>query len=153
VSYDEKWPADGHARRIDVLTHTLRDLAAQVRFPDPQIWDRDEGDLDPLSPEGLAAQTGRLLKLIERARDHNDASLLHSLRRELLLTRWALVKSRSAHSRGAAEKRAVPRAQDRTHSDHRARFQHLGRRAEVSPTSGAHAATPTPPSPEPGPRG
>ena len=94
MNYDEDWPADGHAHRIGVLAHTLRELAVQAVFPDPQPWEPHEADQDPLSPESLGAQTSRLLTLIERARDQKDVSLLHSLRRELLLTRWALVKSR-----------------------------------------------------------
>jgi hypothetical protein len=108
VSHGEDWPADGpgHAHRIDVLAQTLREMAVQVVLPDPQPWDAEEGDLDPLSPESLSAQTSRLVKLIERARDHNDPSLLHSLRRELVLTRWAFVKSRQTHSEAAAENRA-----------------------------------------------
>ncbi len=110
MRYDEVGPANGHAHRIDVLAHTLRELALQGALPDPQPWEPDGADQDPLSPESLGAQTSRLLKLIERARDQKDVSLLHSLRRELLLTRWALVRSRPAGSRGAAEKRAVPRA-------------------------------------------
>ena len=108
MSHDEDWPADspGHAHRMDVLAHTLREMAVQVVLPDPHPWGPDEVDQDPLSPESLGAQTSRLLKLIERAKDQEDISLLHSLRRELLLTRWALVKSHPAYSRGAAEKRA-----------------------------------------------
>jgi hypothetical protein len=107
VSHDEDWPADspGHAHRMDVLAHTLREMAVQVVLPDLPPWGPDEVDQDPLSPESLGAQTSRLLKLIERAKDRKDDSLLHSLRRELLLTRWALVKSHPAPSRGAAEKR------------------------------------------------
>ncbi|OLC32013.1 MAG: hypothetical protein AUH31_01560 [Armatimonadetes bacterium 13_1_40CM_64_14] len=91
---------------MDVLAHTLREMAVQVVLPDPQAWGPDDVDQDPLSPESLGAQTSRLLKLIERAKDQKDVSLVHSLRRELLLTRWALVKSHRASSRGAAEKRA-----------------------------------------------
>jgi len=108
VSHDEDWPADspGHAHRMDVLAHTLREMAVQVVLPDPHPWGPDEVDQDPLSPESLGAQTSRLLKLIERAKDQKDNSLLHSLRRELLLTRWALVKVTPGALGGAAEKRA-----------------------------------------------
>jgi hypothetical protein len=108
VSHDEDWSADslGHAHRMDVLAHTLREMAVQVVLPDPQARGPDDVDQDPLSPESLLAQTSRLLKLIKRAKDQKDVSLLHSLRRELLLTRWALVKSHQASSRDAAEKRA-----------------------------------------------
>lgn len=147
------WPTDapraGDAHGTDVLTHILREMALQVALPDPQSWGPEEVDQDPLSPESLGAQTSRLLKLIERARDEKDVSLLHSLRRELLLTRWALVKSRPVRSRGAAEKRAGAA---------RARFQTQpvrspgsrpapGRRSEASPACVPNAATSRPPLP------
>ncbi len=116
MSYDEDWPADtlhaGYAHHMDVLARTLREIAVQVVLPDPQSWDPDEFDQGPLSPESLGAQTNRLLTLIERAKDQKDVSLLHSLRRELLLTRCALVKSRPARSRGAPEDRGSARRSD-----------------------------------------
>ena len=114
MSYGEDWAAGGvgHAHRIDVLARALREMTAQVVLPDPQPRESDEVDQDPLSPESLGAQTRRLLVLIERARDQNDVSLLHSLRRELLLTRWALAKLPPSPSRAAAEKQAVPRPED-----------------------------------------
>lgn len=101
MSHDEDWPADGlgHAHPMDVLAHTLREMGMQVALPDPQAWGPDDLDQDPLSPESLDAQTSRLLKLIERAKDQKDVSLQHSLRRELLLTRWALVRSHPVPSR------------------------------------------------------
>ncbi len=116
----------GHAHRIDVLARTLREMELQVAPPDLQPWEGDEEDQDPLSLESLGAQTRRLMLLIERAREQNDILLLHSLRRELLLTRWAFVRSRSARARGTTEKQAVPRGQDsrRSRSDQRTRFQH-----------------------------
>lgn len=48
---------------------------------------------DPLSPTELAAQTWRLRRLIARAKRRADPVLLRSLRRELLVTRWAFVKA------------------------------------------------------------
>ncbi len=48
---------------------------------------------DPLSPAELAIQTRRLCRLIVRAERRADAALLRSLRRELLVTRWAFVKA------------------------------------------------------------
>lgn len=117
---NEGWPEDGpgHAHRMDVLAHTLREIAVQVVLPDPQTWGPDEVDQDPLSPESLGAQTSRLLNLIERAKDQNDTSLLHSLRRELLLTRWALAKSHPVPSRDAARKRAAPESGVRAQCRH-----------------------------------
>ncbi len=145
MSHDETWPANipraGHAHRIDILARTLREMDVQVALPDPQPWEGDEEDQDPLSLESLGAQTRRLVLLIERAREQKDVLLVHSLRRELLLTRWALVKSHSARARGTTEKQAVPRGQDsrRSRSDQRARFQHHSRRSEGSPASAANA--------------
>lgn len=109
MSHDETWPADipraGHAHRIDVLARTLREMDVQVALPDPQPWEGDEEDQDPLSLESLGAQTRRLVLLIERAREQKDALLVYSLRRELLLTRWALVKSHSARARARPRNR------------------------------------------------
>ncbi len=150
MSRSEDWPADApvHAHRADVLARIFREMALQVVLPDPQPWGSDEVDPDPLSPESLAAQTSRLLTLIECARDQNDLSLLHSLRRELLLTRWALVKSRQVRSRGAAGKRVALHAQDSRQdpSDQRALSQHHGRRSETSPAC-VPTATSTPTAP------
>lgn len=52
--------------------------------------------VDPLSPAELAAQTRRLRRLIRRAKRQADTALLRSLRRELVVTRWAFVKATSA---------------------------------------------------------
>ncbi|HEX4841830.1 MAG TPA: hypothetical protein VFV60_06650 [bacterium] len=152
MSHEEAWSAEplraGHAHRIDVLARTLREMTLQVVLPDPQPWESDEIDQDPLSLESLGTQTRRLVLLIERAREQKDGSLLHSLRRELLLTRWALVKLHSARARGTANKRAVLRGKDsrRSPSNHRVRLPHLGRRSETISVSGLDA-TSTPPVP------
>jgi hypothetical protein len=104
MRHDEAWPAAapsaGRAQRMDVLARILREIAPQVGLPDAEPWVVEAADQDPLSPESLVAQTDRLTRLIERAKGQKDASLLRSLRRELLLTRWALVKSCAVSSRG-----------------------------------------------------
>ena len=151
MNHDENWPADapraGHAHRIDVLTQTLREMAVQVVLSDPQPWGPEEVDQDPLSPEGLGAHTRRLLKLIEASRTQKDVSLLYSLRRELLLTRWALVKLRPVRSQGAAEKQAAPHTQDarRDPSDQRTRFQRHGRRRSEARAASVLTAVPSTP--------
>ncbi len=48
---------------------------------------------DPLSPAELVAHTRRLCQLLARAKRRADPVLLRSLRRELLVTRWAFVKA------------------------------------------------------------
>ena len=48
---------------------------------------------DPLSPVELNAQTRRICRLIARAKRGTDLALLRSLRRELLVTRWAFVEA------------------------------------------------------------
>lgn len=134
----EDWPADapGHAHRLDVLARTFREMALQIVLPDPQPWGADEVDPDPLSPESLSAQTSRLVTLIERARDQKDLSLVHSLRRELLLTRWTLVKSRPVRK----DFRRGP-------SDQRDPLQHHGEHSEASPPRVSSAASSTPKAP------
>jgi hypothetical protein len=131
----EDWPADapGHGHRLDVLARTFREIALQIVLPDPHPWGADEVDPDPLSPESLSAQTSRLVTLIERARDQKDFALVHSLRRELLLTRWTLVKSRP-----------VRKGSRRDASDQRVRFQHPAGTHEVSPARVSSAASSTP---------
>lgn len=76
-----------------MLTEVLREIQPDYLLPDPEQLSVEAVDQDPLSPESLAGQTERLIKLIQRAREVEDATLVRSLRRELLLTRWALVKS------------------------------------------------------------
>ncbi len=147
MSHDEDWPADGpgHAHYVDVLAHTLREMAVPVVLPDPQTWGPDDVDQDPLSPESLGAQTGRLLKLIKRAKDQKDVSLLHSLRRELLLTRWALVKVTPGALAGRGREASGLSGQDsrRDSSDQRVGLQH--------PAGGPKRARPASPIPPPRP--
>lgn len=50
--------------------------------------------LDPLSVAGMEAQTARLVDLIRHARGEGDPTLIRSLRRELLVVRHALVRTR-----------------------------------------------------------
>jgi hypothetical protein len=140
----EDCPADapGHAHHLDVLVRTFREIALQIVLPDPHPWGADEVDPDPLSPESLSAQTSRLVTLIERARDQKDFALVHSLRRELLLTRWTLVQSRS-----------VRKDSRRDPSDQRDRFQPHGRHSEVSAARVTSAASSTPKAPQTTPRG
>lgn len=76
-----------------MLPEVLREIRPEYLLPDPEQVAVEVPDQDPLSPESLADQTERLIKLIQRAREGADPTLVRSLRRELLLTRWALVKS------------------------------------------------------------
>lgn len=71
----------------------LKVIQPDYLLPDPEQLAVEVAEQDPLCPESLADQTARIVKLIGRARDAGDATLLRSLRRELLLTRWALAKS------------------------------------------------------------
>lgn len=107
-----------------MLTEVLREIQPDYLLPDPEQLTVEAGDQDPLSPESLAGQTERLIKLIQRAREVEDVTLVRSLRRELLLTRWALVKSIGSNwhfamrqrPRGIA-KRQSPIASDADPSD------------------------------------
>ncbi len=60
--------------------------------------------LDPLSVAGLEAQTARLVELISHARGEGDQTLIRSLRRELLVVRHELARTR----REAAAPRTSP---------------------------------------------
>lgn len=69
---------------------------ANLEIPLPETSEPlTEEIADPLSPTELAAQTRRLRRLIRRAKRQGDTVLLHSLRRELVATRWAFVKATS----------------------------------------------------------
>ena len=68
--------------------------AMNLDIPLPESGDLPAEEIDdPLSPAELAAQTRRLCQLIARAKRGTDLALLRSLRRELLVTRWAFVKA------------------------------------------------------------
>ena len=68
--------------------------ATNLDIPLPESSDLPAEEIDdPLSPGELAAQTHRLCQLIARAKRGTDLALLRSLRRELLVTRWAFVKA------------------------------------------------------------
>jgi len=67
--------------------------AANLDIPLPESSELDDEIEDPLAPAELAAHTRRLCRLIARARRRGDPVLLRSLRRELLITRWAFVKA------------------------------------------------------------
>jgi len=84
--------ADG-VRPHDALTQVLREVAATALLPDPERLSPESADQDPLSAEGLVLQTDRLVVLIRRAKGQEDSTLLRSLRRELLVTRYALAQS------------------------------------------------------------
>jgi hypothetical protein len=81
----------------DETEHVLPDVLRKIQ-PDPSFLDSDHlsvevPDQDPLSPQSLARQTQRLIRLIRHARAVDDIVLVRSLQRELLMTRWALAKS------------------------------------------------------------
>lgn len=75
------------------LTEVLKELQHAALLRDSDGLAVEVPDLDPLSPQGLGDQTQRLIRLIKHAREADDAVLARSLRRELLLTRWAMVRS------------------------------------------------------------
>lgn len=89
-----------------MLTEVLREIQPDYLLPDPEQLSVEAVDQDPLSPESLAGQTERLIKLIQRAREVEDATLVRSLRRELLVTRWALVKSTGGNWHFSMRRRA-----------------------------------------------
>lgn len=92
--------SSSHAYRRDVLTHLLRDITPSITLTDPEPLTTESIGCDPLSPDSLIAQTNRLLQLIQRTKESGDLVLLRSLRRELLITRWALVSARHEPSLG-----------------------------------------------------
>ena len=71
--------------------------AANLDIPLPESSELAADEIaDPLSPAEHAALTRRLCRLIARAKRGTDLALLRSLRRELLVTRWAFVKATRA---------------------------------------------------------
>lgn len=94
-----------------MLSEIRQQIHLDYILRDPEEGAIEEADQDPLSHGSLVAQTERLCRLIERAKEHDDVVLLRSLRHELLLTRWALVKS------NGGGRRKVHRAKARREPD------------------------------------
>lgn len=123
-----------------MLTDVLREIQPDYLVPDPEQLSVEAVDQDPLSPESLAGQTERLIKLIQRAREVEDATLVRSLRRELLLTRWALVKSIGSNGHFAmrqrprrSAKRRSPIASDADPSNSSSLSDQSGRSEDSAP--------------------